>query len=400
MILNLYYSICGFAELRTESGVPEKFINACTKGGIFIWDVKKEGDNIRFSASAKSMDSIFEIAEKSGCGLEIISRHGLKYFMLGFKKRYALMIGFLIFSALLLFASSLVWKIEIDGCEQTKRSDIIKILNENGVKKFAFKRNIDTKSISRKIVCGIRGVSWTGTELKGGVLKIQIKERREIPYIVDDETPYDIVAAKDGVITEMRIRNGEKLKDVGSKVSAGEIIVSALVEKDGEYELPNPYTVHSFGEVIAKTWYEFDINQPLFSEKISYSGAKMTRNRIKISKFPINLYFRGSILYAEYDKIVRSRGRFLKFETETLYEKQISRTDLTVRQAVDEAVYKASKLLPKEALSAECVGSDYTVENNSLNVHIVFECTENIAIEQRYTERRENINDDDNSGNS
>ena len=126
----------------------------------------------------------------------------------------------------------------------------------------------------------------------------------------------------------------------------------------------------------------------------------MTRNRIKISKFPINLYFRGSILYAEYDKIVRSRGRFLKFETETLYEKQISRTDLTVRQAVDEAVYKASKLLPEEALSAECVGSDYTVENNSLNVHIVFECTENIAIEQRYTERRENINDDDNSGNS
>ena len=398
MILNLYYGICGFCECEVSGNLPERFINACTKNNIFIWNVKKNAEGVRFSVSGNDGPRLSAIAQSCGCRVGILRYRGLKYFVLGFRKRYALMLGFLIFAALVFFAGSLVWRIDISGCKQTKRSDIVKILNENGIKKRCFKKNIDTKRLSKKIESGVRGVSWAGAELRGTALKIKIKERREIPYMVNADEPFDIVAARDGIITEMRIRNGEKLKDVGSKVTAGEIIVSALVEKDGENVLPEPYTVHSFGEVIAKTWYEFDVAQPLFEEKISYSGAKTTRNRIKISKIPINLYFRGSILYAEYDKIIRNRGKLLKLESETLFEKNTTRNELTEEQAVERAVFEASKKLPKNILSAEAVGSDYTVRGDTVFVHAIFECTENIALEQRYTERREEINDTDNSG--
>ena len=391
MILNLYYSLCGFADAEVSGGLPERFINACTRGGVFIWNVKKEDGALRFSVSGKAAGQLYEIAEGCGCTVKILRYRGLKYFALGFKKRYALMLGFLIFAALVFFAGSLVWRIDISGCRQTKKSDIIKILNDNNIKKWSPKRSVDTKRISKRIVSGVRGVSWAGAELRGTVLKIKIKERREIPDMLKADEPCDIVAARDGVITEMRVRNGEKMKGVGSKVTAGEIIVSALVEKDGENVLPEPYTVHSFDE--------FDVVQPLFEEKVSYSGAKITRNRIKISKFPINLYFRGSILYTEYDKIVRSRGKYLRLESETIFEKKTERYVMPESEAVEKAVFEASKKLPENILSAEAVGSDYSVQGETAFVHVIFECTENIAVQQRYTERREEINDTDNPGN-
>lgn len=399
MILNLYYSLCGFAEAEVSGGLPERFINACTRGGVFIWNVKKHNGALRFSVSGNAADRLSEIAESCGCTVKILRYRGFRYFVLGFKKRYALMLGFLIFAALVFFAGSLIWKIDISGCRQTNKADIIKILNGSNIKKWSPKRSVDTKRLSKRIVSGVRGVSWAGAELRGTVLKIKIKERREIPDMLNADEPCDIVAARDGVITEMRVRNGEKMKNIGSKVTAGEIIVSALVEKDGENVLPEPYTVHSFGEVIAKTWYEFDMIQPLFEEKVSYSGAKTTRNRIKISKFPINLYFRGSILYTEYDKIIKSRGKYLKLESETLFEKKTERYVMSESEAVEKAVFEASKKLPDNILSAKAVGSDYSVQGDNITVHVIFECTENIAVQQRYTERREEINDTDNPGN-
>lgn len=398
MILNIYYSICGFAEAEVSGGLPERFINACTENGIFIWNVRRKGEKLSFSVKGSTAGKLSEIADASGCRVEITGYRGLKYFAAGFGKRYALMFGIFAFSAVIAFAGSLVWRIDIDGCKNVKVSEVKKILAENGIKTRCFKRKIDAEKISDKIVCGIRGVSWAGAELKGTVLKIEIKERREIPYMVDADSPYDIVAAKDGVITEMRIRNGEKVKKPGDKVKKGEIIVSSLVEKDGENELPNPYTVHSFGEVIARTWYEYDIEQPLFYEKNSYSGAYFNRKRIKISKIPINLYFRGSILYAEYDKIIKSNGFFVKFENETFFEKKTIRHELSCESAVELAVCTAAENLPDNILSARCVGSDYKLQNDCIGVHVIFECTENIAVEQRYTERRE-INDNNNSGN-
>lgn len=392
MIINLYYSICGYAEVEVSGGLAERFVNGCTVEGIFIWNVKKCGDVLRLSVLGKAAEKLPIIAEKSGCRVEILRYRGLKYFASRFKKRYALMVGFLFFFAILFAAGSVVWKIEISGCKSVERDEILKVLEDNNVKKMSLKKNIDTKKLASRIAGGIRGVSWAGAELKGTVLKIKIKERREVPYMVD-EVPHDLVAKRDGVIIEMRVRNGEKLKNIGDKVMCGEVIVSALVERDGENELPIPYTVHSFGEVIAKTWYEFDVEQPLFDEKISYSGAKMSRKRIKISKIPINLYFRGSILYAEYDKIVKSKGSLVKYENEIVFEKKTERQKLTVDEAVEDAVYAASKKLPSQIMSAKCVGSDYTFGNGCLNVHVIFECTENIAVEQRYTERREDIND-------
>ena len=151
MILNLYYSLCGFADAEVSGGLPERFINACTRGGVFIWNVKKEDGVLRFSVSGKAAGQLYEIAEGCGCTVKILRYRGLKYFALGFKKRYALMLGFLIFAALVFFAGSLVWRIDISGCRQTKKSDIIKILNDNNIKKWSPKRSVDTKRISKRI---------------------------------------------------------------------------------------------------------------------------------------------------------------------------------------------------------------------------------------------------------
>ncbi len=396
MILDLYCFLHGFVTVRISGRLNEKIINKCIREEVFMWDIKSKDDALTLNIRARDFERLKTAAD--GAKITIVSKKGVPFIVRRFKKRYALTLGVAVFAGLIFLLSSVVWTINIKGCKITDPKSVMKILDENGVRKGCFKGAVDTEKLQNEIMKGLDTISWIGIDLKGTTINIEVKERRETPYMVDDSA-YDLVALKDGVISEMRVRNGEKVVSVGDTVVKGQLLVSALVERDGENILPKPYTVHSYGDVIARTWYTFKIKQPLYRVETEYTGREYSRRRLKFLDFDINLYIKNRILYSEYDKITKTEGAFLKLETETIREIKTNRVELDTRAALKIAEEEARKKLPEEVITATCLTADYESGSDFINASIVFECTENIAVETPYTERREETNDSENSEN-
>ncbi len=388
MNFNLYYTFRGFVRVRVITGSHEKLFNLCAKEGILLWDVKTK-DEVSFFVKYSCVKKLEKLSKYCGCVTEVTAHRGVRFILKRASARYALLLGGILFILFQTVSSSLIWSINITGCEKAEPSEIVKILKDMGIDRFTLKNKIDTDDVSKTLMIKNSKLSWVGTDIKGTTLNIRVAERRQIPYMVDRERAVDIVSANDGVISEMKVRSGESLVRVGDTVIKGQILVSALVEKDGDYDLPNPYTVHSYGDIIARTWYTFDIKQPSTYVKKVYTGRKISKKRVIFEKFSINLYFRGGILYTEYDKIEEEEKNIFKTQKTTAFERRDKKIKLTQKEAVDMAVARASLMLPEGVLSKKCISKDFKLRGDDYIVSVVFECTENIAREQQYTERRE-----------
>ena len=73
-----------------------------------------------------------------------------------------------------------------------------------------------------------RDVIWTSIKIYGTKMTVDIQENllSQEEYEAKSDEPQDIVAAKDGVITEMVTRAGTPLTAVGAEVKKGDILVS------------------------------------------------------------------------------------------------------------------------------------------------------------------------------
>lgn len=388
-MLGLYFFFRGYVKVEIKGRLKERIINGCVRKNVFMWNIKTDDEKVCFNIRRCDIDRVKEAAD--GAEFNIKDKCGLPYIFGRFKSRYALFSGILVFAVLTVFLSSLVWRINIKGCNVTDVRDIENILADNGVKKWSFKKIVDEDYLEMKIMNGLDTLSWINIDVKGTNVNVKVKERRAIPEMVSDE-PADLVASKDGVIHALRVKNGEEAVAVGDTVVKGQLLVSALVEKDGDYQLEKPYTVHSRGEVIARTWYTFDIKQPLVETVCEYTGNEYTRRRVGISDVDINLYFKG-IPYESYEIEQKQYGGFLKYETERVREVEHKEYVYTAEDAVKKASDAAESCLPEDVLSTTCITREYTEGEGVLNLHIVFECTENIAVEMPYKERRETTDD-------
>ena len=132
------------------------------------------------------------------------------------------------------------------------------------------KSRISCEDLEEAMRSRYRDVIWTSIKIYGTKMTVDIQENLlpQEEYEAKSDKPQDIVAAKDGVITEMVTRAGTPLTAVGTEVKKGDILVSGRIEvlnDDGEIMqyLYRPSdadikakVLYSYRDVIDGTWVE------------------------------------------------------------------------------------------------------------------------------------------------
>lgn len=78
-------------------------------------------------------------------------------------------------------------------------------------------------------------------------------------YEKNEDTVYDIVAQKDGVISEMITRSGTPLTVPGTEVAAGDVLVSARVVVENDDGDVKKILYHSAdADIIARVTYSYE----------------------------------------------------------------------------------------------------------------------------------------------
>ena len=279
--------ILGYVRITVEGYYIERFINICTTSKILIWNLKRENDvSLHLNIGIKDFYEAIKIAKKLKCKIKITKKRGIPFIINRYRKRKIFVILLITISILIYISTGYVWNVEIQVEDNYEISNIKEDLKEAGLIIGMKKGDIQTEEITNRIRLKRSDISWIGIELKGTNAIVKIVKAKEAPEIINEDEYTNIVATKDGIITNIVAQNGTLQVKNGDSVQKGQILIKG--EMEGKYT--GVRYVHSLGEVEAIVKYEKTEKFYYKKEENVRTGKKEEKYKIKLNNFQINFY--------------------------------------------------------------------------------------------------------------
>lgn len=278
-IIQLIRIFMGFVTFSASGGFPERFVNLCRQNNIPLWDLQNKRGTIFAKTTINGYKSIRESAHRSGMHLQIVKRTGFPFFTHSNRRRVGVAVGFCISIILVSLLSSMLWSVRVTGNEKIPDELILQAFSEYGVRVGVPKSRIDVKYAAEQALLSVDGLTWASVNINGSSATIEVRENVAIPQLVDKETPCNIVAAEDGVISTVEVFEGEADTRVGSAVHKGDLLISGVVtNKDLSESLK-----HAEGNVRAR------VQKNITADFSAYAFYGMSSEKIRYSLFLFGL---------------------------------------------------------------------------------------------------------------
>lgn len=247
--------IRGYVVVEVEGLFLEKFTNFCVNNKILFWNLEKiNNTKIRLATDIKGFKKMRRFARKTRCRMKLVKRRGVPFKAFKYRKRKWFLIGVIIFLVTLKILTSVVWNINIIGNETINEKELISQLEELGLKKYKFKKSIDTFYINYKMMIEREDLSFITINFDGVNANVEIKEKVLKPQIEPKNEYSNIIAKKTGIISEINVLSGIKKVNVGDTVLKGDLLVEGKMEMIKKPEKTR--LVHAEAEIKARIWYE------------------------------------------------------------------------------------------------------------------------------------------------
>jgi similar to stage IV sporulation protein len=229
---------------------------------------------MRLNMPLANYRALRHLARKSRCRVRIVDKRGWPFLCRRLRGRQMLLLGGLFFLLVIYLLSGFIWLVEVKPqngpLRQVQPDEIIAAARAEGIKPGAYKHNLDIRALEFALEKRLPQLAWVGISLHGTRATINVVEKAKPPREEAFDQPASIVAAKDGVIKEILVINGEKRVNPGDTVRAGEILISGLlISQVPELEpgqtgvsLPpasQTRLVRARGIVRARVWYEKEL---------------------------------------------------------------------------------------------------------------------------------------------
>lgn len=266
MLAWLNHRLFGYLFMEMTGFSPERFLNMCSVHEIELWEVMDSGRSYHFFTTVEGFRKMKPLVRKSKVRLRILKKFGLPFFLYRNRKRKLYGVGFFSFFLLLYVFSLFVWDIEFEGNRMYTYDTLLCFCESQNICYGMRKSKIDCDVLEEALRTEFPEITWVSARVSGTRLLVKIKENEVLSEIpLKDESPCDIVAKKDGVITSMIVRRGVPKVSIGDEVKKGQVLVSGTLEiiGDGE-EVMNTHYVHSDADIVARTEYHITRRLPPF----------------------------------------------------------------------------------------------------------------------------------------
>lgn len=386
----LLYYIFGYVNISVEGYFIERFINICISKNVLLWNLKRKKSSFLYAnIGMKDFKKIKEIAKITKCRVKIERKRGLPFLLNRYKKRKIFIASLVTILLIIFTTSNFVWNIEVMGNNTIESSEIIKDLNENGLRIGMIKQKVNIKEIINNIRLKRNDIAWIGLNIKGTNAIVTIVEADKKPDIIDENEYCNIVTKKDGIITKINVQNGTALVKEGDIVKNGNILVGGWLE--GKYT--GTRYVHAKAEVEAKVWYSKKDKISLIHTYEEETGNTQKAYGININNFKIN-FTKTLPKFQNYDTISENKRlkifsnfyfpiEFCKTTYNELEKKEIT---YTIDEAKKIMQSKLEEELKKEISNPENIVNtqvNYKEEEQELTVEVIFEVLENIGTNEK-----------------
>lgn len=386
----------GSVRIRISGPFPEKFINLCLARDIFLWGIfRDDGDLIAFIRLADFL-RIRPLVRMSRSRVQVVGHGGLPFTVKKVRRRKMMVIGAVVFLFLLNLLSSYIWFVDVSGHKVLAADSVRTLVANHGLRPGARKDLIDTKTLEKEVLLTLPEVAWVGITVTGTRAVVEIVEKT-LPR-AEDKSPAHVVAAKDGVITEIIALAGQAAVKKGDTVKKGDLVIKGFPppppSEDGNPPVITvPATlIRASGIVKARVWYESYGEAGLSQEITERTGRQVMAITLKVGQHEIVLKKAPEQPFPRFETEVIGKklpgGRNSEFIVEStiniFHELTSAKHDISPEQARDLARGKAlstvQKLIPE---GAQVLGRDIavlqTAETGLVRVKVMVETVEDIG---------------------
>ncbi len=400
LLYKLIHFIKGYLVLEISGRFPERFLNMCLARKILVWDVKRLSDNtVRIKISIRGFKMLKHISLRTGTKVKIIEKRGLPIIIKKHKRRKPLFIGIVVFLLLLIFMNQYIWDIEITGCEKIPKGTILNTLKECGVYPGQMRFKIDQKRLKNEMLIKMPDLAWLWVEKSGSKIIVEVKEKLPTPEVFKADDYCSIIAAKDGVIDSMIVKNGLPLVKLGDTVHKNSTLVSGMITSERGI---STRFVHSEAEIYARTWYEKTKAFSCIGQRREETGKISKKIRIKLFGLDIKLYKNEKPDFVDFVTDEKKYelsffGKYLGITifTSTYSELSVSNIRLAQDNVIADGILEVSKLIDELTLpNSKLVNSTpkyEIIDEDTVEVTVVAEYIENIAQKVKMEKPEEEI---------
>lgn len=261
----------GKLTIKIEGFFVERFVNLARTNNIELWKIK-QNDAISITANLKIKDfkKIKKIAKKTKCTVKILKKEGCYFIAHRYRKRKPAIVVAIIIALFVLYTSTLVFNIKIEGNNINTKKEITKILNENNVKFLSRKKKIDTKKVSNLLRLNLQNVTFASVDIKGVNVIVRVVEGFKSAEKENLEKPSNIIVSKSGKITKIIAESGTRVLNQDMKVEKGQIAICGIIES----KFMQPKFIKSKGIVRADVNYFGEVKLCLNQNYTKYSDKK------------------------------------------------------------------------------------------------------------------------------
>ncbi len=289
----------------------------------------------------------------------------------------------------------MIFSIDVITNDKNMKNKIMKELKVNGISKYKFKKDYkDLQRIKKLILNKYRHeIDWIEIENQGTKYIIRYEPRIENKKKVNTSFR-DIIAKKNAIIYKLDVRKGEIIKDKGSYVHKGDIIVSGYIHLNDKIM----DTVSATGKVYGEVWYTLSIKYPMHYYHEYKTGKKKSVYTFKLlnKSIDILIFNKYETKKIKHHTILKNNILPFKLEKQIQYETKIIDKKYKPKQALEQAIKEGRKKLSKKLKKNEYIIDykvlDYEINNNILNSKIFYTVCENITDYQNIEEYKEEDN--------
>ncbi|MCL2556694.1 MAG: sporulation protein YqfD [Firmicutes bacterium] len=352
-----------------------RIINLLNKEGVILLDIIKHSPKL-LSITINKKDSIktFALLKNMCYTYEVVALSGPKNIRKKALLHIGLIVGIFVFSALAIFLSTMVWRIDISGNENVDALLIARHLNNQGIKSGVFRAGIDIEG-AIDALRDLDGISEGTIHIRGTTVFVNVLEEE---IFVDPEVPLlpsDLTSNFDAQVTRIITESGTPLVKIGDIVARDEVLISRVIfDLEGEVLEEVKARGRVYGNVAFSTTHIFSTTEVYVHD----TGERKNFNSLSI--FGLNIGRRTSDQVSGWQRVSTQNQFFfipIKVNRNSYSQIIMKERQRDVNAHVDQLI-RAAVLDNIIRVGGSEIETIHTLENMGngllmLNIHIVGE---------------------------
>ena len=354
--------------------------NAVKKGFVFTDIVRKSERETVFRLPARQKKAFDAFLKEYSVEIRVTALIGRARIQAFFRAHPFLMLAAVCMVVFLYAVSQRVWMISAND------ENIRSALYDLGIRPGTPKKSVNGAYLSGALTLRFPEYAHVGIHLSGVVLTADARKSAPVPEVFRLEETQDIIAASDGIVSEIRVYSGTACVKAGDTVKKGQLLIKGE-ERAGKNGESTP--VRAKGSVEARIWTKASCACPMRITEKRYTGKRSTVSTLITPFFEKTLAGENPyLLYEKTDEPSPIVGLFLPvtvvkstFYEYILTEKEVTQS-LAALAAEKNALASARRLAP-EGANEVAYQTSFTVLGDTVYAEAVMEWTIEIAYDKQ-----------------